>query len=83
MPDVVYLPNPGHLPFDCTIFDEDGQEIGFRQVHVRTFGTPKTQPYDSKKAGHAPWPSAGGRPPTNWKVSNPPHAFEIKEYEVA
>lgn len=79
---MAYLPNPGHLPFDCTIFDADGREAGFRQVHVRTFGGPDTPPYDSKKAGHAPWPAAGARPPTRWEIDRRPHPFQIKEYEV-
>lgn len=66
-------PNPGHLPPECEILDEDGNVTGHRAVMVKLFGGIKT----------GPWPSAGGRPvPTNWKISKPPHPFEIEEYEI-
>ena len=69
--------NPGHLPDECVAVDEDGNST-FRPVHVRLFGG-----YDSARAGHAPWPSAGGRPAkTRWSVSRPPHPFDIEFYEV-
>ncbi len=71
--------NPGHLPEECIIRDDDGEVTGYRSVHVVLFGG-----FDSRKRGDAPWPSAGGRPsPTNWKISRPPHPYEIKEYEIA
>lgn len=72
-----YLPNPGHVPPECEILDDDGNVTGHRKVHVRLFGG-----WDSRKAGHAPWPAAGGRPPTIWRISRAPHPFEIKEFEV-
>lgn len=71
-----YAPNPGLLPDDCLIHDEDGNFTGFRRVHVRLFGG-----YDSRERGHDPWPAAGARPPTDWRISKPPFPFEIKEYE--
>ena len=75
---MAYLPNPGHLPFDCTVFNEDGQETGFRQVHVRLFNG-----WDSKKVGASPWVAAGGRPPTRWEIDRKPHPFQIREYEIS
>jgi hypothetical protein len=72
-----YEPNPGHLPPECVIEDEDGT-IRHRAVHVRLFGG-----WDSKKAGAAPWPAAGGRPPTRWAISRRPHPYEIEEYALA
>lgn len=74
---MAYLPNLGHVPPECEVLDEDGNVTGYRNVHVRLFGG-----FDSKKAGHAPWPAGGGRPPTVWKISRKPHPFEIREYEV-
>lgn len=71
-----YQPNPGHLPGECILFDEAGEITGYRAVHVRLFGG-----FDSRAAGHAPWPAAGSRPPTVWTISRKPHAFEIKEWE--
>lgn len=71
----MFKPNPGHLPFDCTIFDEEGQEAGFRRVHVILFNG-----WDSREHEHS-WPSVGLRAPlTGWEISKPPHPFEIKEY---
>ena len=72
-----YLRNPGRIPPECEIRDEQGNITGWRKVHVRTFGG-----WDSRKAGHEPWPAGGGRPPTKWKVDRPPHSFDIQEYEV-
>lgn len=69
--------NPGRLPRECVIYDERGNVTGHRAVHVRLFGG-----WDSRKAGHAPWPSGGGRTPTDWSISKPPHPFQIKEYEI-
>lgn len=66
--------NPGHLPKECVILDEDGELAGYRPVHVRLFNGWRSQ---------APWPAAGSRPPTNWKISRPPHPFEIEAYELA
>lgn len=88
---MAYQRNEGHLPRECEIWADVETEgvlarslVGYRNVHVRTFGGPTVRPYDSKKAGAAPWPSAGSRPvQTNWGISNPPHPFEIKEWEIA
>lgn len=70
--------NPGHLPRECVIHDEQGEVTGYRPVHVRLWGG-----LDSRKAGHAPWPSGGTRVATDWTISKPPHPFDIKEYEIA
>lgn len=74
---MVWKANEGRCPYEAEIRDEGGGIAGHRAVHVRLFGG-----WDSKKAGHKPWPAAGARPPTNWRISRPPHPFEIKEYEV-
>lgn len=74
-----YQPNTGTLPEACAITDENGNVTGWRNVHVQLFGG-----YDSKKAGAAPWPAKGGRPhDTRWAISEPPHRFQIEEYELA
>lgn len=70
--------NEGHLPPECEIRDEHGNVTGYRAVHVVLFGG-----LDTRKAGHAPWPAAGGRPPTQWRISKPPHPYEIMEWEIA
>lgn len=76
---MAYQPNTGKLPAECVVWSEDEQTIlSCRAVHVRCFGG-----FDSRKAGHAPWPSAGGRPATNWAISARPHPFEIMEWELA
>lgn len=67
--------NEGHLPEACRILDDDGHVTGHRAVHVVLFGG-----FDSRKAGHAPWPSA---PPTVWRISAKPHPYEIREFEIA
>lgn len=65
--------NAGRVPPETVIWDEDGNVAGYRQVRVTLF--------NGLVCG--PWPSAGGRPhPTNWKISRPPHPFEIESYEV-
>ena len=69
--------NPGKLPDDCLIRDEQGTITGFRQVYVTLFNA-----RDTRAAGTGPWPAAGGKPPTCWAVSRPPHPFEIEFYEV-
>lgn len=69
--------NPGRLPPECVLESEAGV-ITYRNVHVRLFGG-----YDSKKAGAAPWPAGGGRPPTRWSVSRVPHPFDIRAWELA
>lgn len=74
---MAYQPNPGKLPDECVVEGENGN-VTHLAVHVRLFGG-----WDSKKAGYAPWPSAGGRPPNRWAISRPPHDYEIAEYEVA
>lgn len=81
-----WLPNPGHVPRETEIWGDvetDGilarAIVGHRAVHVRLF-----KGWDSKKAGSAPWPAKGGRPnDTNWRISNPPHDYDIKEFEIA
>lgn len=76
---MTYHRNPGRLPDDCEAIDpQTGEVTGFRNCHVRLFNG-----WDSKALGQQPWPSAGGRPPTNWRISKPPHNFEIESYEVA
>lgn len=70
--------NPGHVPPACELRDDDGNITGFRAVHVRLFGG-----HDTRKRGDTPWPAGGGRPPTNWRISKPPHPYEIEEWEVA
>ena len=74
---MAWLPNTGALPEACLIRDEDGNVTGYHAVHVRLFGG-----FDTRKAGHAPWPAAGGRPPTRWEISARPHPYEIEEFEV-
>lgn len=69
-----YQRNPGRLPPECVIRDDDGNATGFRAVHVRLFGG-----YDSRKRGDAPWPSGA---PTVWGISAQPHPFQIEEFEV-
>jgi hypothetical protein len=71
------LENPGHLPPDCIVRDEWGDITGYRSVHVVLFNG-----YSTKKAGAAPWPAAGAKIPTEWRISRKPHPFEIKEYEI-
>lgn len=66
-------PNPGRLPPECVIRDDDGNVTGYRSVRVVLWGG----------IASGPWPSAGGRPPTCWKISKPPHPYEIKEWEFA
>lgn len=74
-----WQPNPGHLPDDCVIVDDEtGTVLGYRKVHVRLFGGT-----DTMAKGHHPWPAAGGKPPTVWTISHRPHPFEIKEYLIA
>ncbi len=73
-----YQPNPGRLPDECLVLDEQGEVVGYRPVHVRLFNG-----IDSKVRGDAPWSSANARQPTVWKISRPPHPFEIKEWILA
>jgi len=70
--------NPGHLPPECVVTDDNGEAISFHHVHVKLFSG-----WSSRGAGHQPWPSAGCRPPTDWKISRKPHPFQIEEYELA
>lgn len=70
--------NDGHIPSECIIRDEAGDITGYRKVHVRLFGG-----FDTRKAGNDPWPAGGARPPTEWRISKPPHPFEIEEWEIA
>lgn len=76
---MAWQPNHGSLPDDCVVLDDEtGEVTGYRKVHVRCFGG-----YDSKARGHEPWPAAGAKPPTVWKISRRPHPYEIQEYELA
>lgn len=75
---MAYQPNLGRIPTECEIRGDDGDIIGHRHVHVRLFGG-----FDTKRAGHQPWPAGGARQPTNWRISRPPHPFEIAEWEIA
>lgn len=86
---MAWLPNPGHLPPECEIWEEVETEdgpvrkiTGYRAVHIRTFGSEHIPVFDSQRGGHNPWPAKGGRPDTNWRISNPPHPHEIREFEV-
>lgn len=74
-----WLPNPGHLPPECEIFDADGHLVGHRAVHVRLFNG-----WDSSLSGYGPWPATGARGgPTNWTIrKGTPHPFDIKEFRV-
>ena len=74
---MAYEPNPGKLPDECVVEDENGN-VTHRAVHVRLFGG-----WDSRKAGAAPWPSAGRQPATRWAISKRPHNFDIEEWEIA
>jgi len=74
---VALQPNPGSVPPDCLILDEEGNVASFRKVHVVLFNG-----HSTRAAGQEPWPAGGTRPPTNWGLSKPPHPFEIKAYEV-
>jgi len=76
---MAYKPNPGRVPDDCVVRDDAGAVTGFRSVHVRLFNG-----IDSKLRGDPPWPAGGGRPPTDWSISQPePHPFQIKEWILA
>lgn len=70
--------NPGSLPRECIITNDDGFVTGYRPVHVRLFCGA-----DTKADGDAPWPAGGGKPPTDWAISRQPHPFEIKQYALA
>lgn len=70
--------NRGRVPAEAEIRDEEGELVGHRSVHVVLFNG-----WSTAKAGASPWPASGGRPATNWRVSDPPHAFEIKLWELA
>ena len=71
-------PGTGRAPDDCYAIDpETGEVTGTRSVHVVLFNG-----WSSRAARQSPWLAAGGRPPTQWRISNPPHPFEIREYEV-
>lgn len=74
---MAYTRNEGRLPDECVVTSEDGV-TSYRAVHVRLHGG-----WDSRKAGAAPWPSAGGRPPTRWSIGKPPHNFDIAEWDLA
>lgn len=66
-------PNPGRLPPECQILDEDGNVTDHRAVMVKLF--------NGLRCG--PWPSAGGRSQqTRWSIGKPPHPFDIEEYEI-
>jgi hypothetical protein len=64
--------NPGHCPDEADGTDE-GKTF---YVHVRLFGG-----YSTEEAGHAPWP-ATGRGACDWRISRPPHPFQIEYWEL-
>lgn len=70
--------NHGYIPPECEIRDVNGILTGYSRVHVRLFNG-----YDTRRAGADPWPAAGSRPPTNWRISPQPHGFEIRGFELA
>lgn len=70
--------NEGRVPPATEIVDDAGDVVGYRAVHVVLFNG-----FSTKAAGHLPWPAAGGRIPTSWRISKPPHLFEIREWELA
>lgn len=73
---MAYQPNIGERPAAIAIWDETGKVVtGYRPVHVILHGG-----YDSKQRDVAPWP---GGPPTDWRISNPPHPFQIKSWDLA
>lgn len=73
-------PNKGRLPTACSVKgEEDGAPRTYKAVHVILFSG-----WDSRKAiVGGPWPSAGGKPPTDWSISDPPKSWQIKEWELA
>lgn len=75
---MAYQPNAGKLPAACRIVDDQGEVTGYRKCHVRLFGG-----WDSRVAGHDPWPAGGNREAISWRIGRKPHPFEIKEFEVA
>lgn len=73
---MAWLINPGHLPPECEIRDEQGNITGYRKCHVRLRGG-----FDSQKAGHDPWPSKTNRgPTTRWTLGW--HCFDIVEFLI-
>ena len=66
------------MPAECVLFNEQGEPAGYRAVHVVLFNG-----WSSELTGNAPWPAGGGNPPTNWRISDPPHPFEIKAWRLA
>lgn len=90
---MAYLPNPGHVPPETEIWEDVETSgvvarslVGHRPVHVRLWGDPArgVAGWDTKRAGQAPWPAKGGRQiDTDWRISKPPHPYQIKEFEVA
>lgn len=73
---MAYRENRGKLPRSCVVFSDDGEERkSYRKVHVRL-----RNGFDSRRAGHDPWPAAGTMPPTRWSLEG--HPFDVVEYEV-
>lgn len=71
---MTYERNLGSQPPECAIRDSSGKLTGQHPVHVRLFNG-----WDSKAAGHQPWPAGSA----DWCISAKPHPFQIEFYEVA
>ena len=78
---MTYSANLGRCPREAEIRAEDGGMAGYRKVHVILHNG-----HDTKGRGQDPWPAAqpyGSRSPsTVWRISQPPHDFEIKKWEI-
>lgn len=69
-----WRPNPGYRPDDVAIHNpETGEPIGTHRVHVRLFNG-----WTSEVSGS--WPADRG---TVWKINQPRHPFNIKDYKLA
>lgn len=75
---MAYSANQGRCPRECELRAEDGGIAGYRAVHVILHNG-----FDTKRAGHTPWPAAGRQPATVWRISRPAHPFEIEKWEIA
>lgn len=86
---MAFAPNLGHLPPECIIYGDlpdDAPEdamppiVGYRMVRVMLFRDESLKQARERE----PWPSRGGRPnSTNWTISEEPHDFEIRKWEIA
>lgn len=72
-------PNEGRLPEECIIRDDAGNITGYHKVRIMLFVD------DSIKQARerAPWPSGALYPPqTDWTISDPPHDYQIRKWEI-